>query len=117
MEPGLLTYNVKDWVVFGRNTFAPPFRISDALINEARLVRVIRGNSRLYAANQYVDLTGGDTLIMKSDNFVNNWASNEDGSLNQVIAFNLYADFIRHLYREQVPDWFNIEGKSTSVRL
>lgn len=106
MKPQLQTYDVKSWKVMGRNTFQPPVKISDQLINEARIVHVVRGRSHLFSANHRLELEAGDTLVMKADNFINHWQENEDNSSNQVIAFQLSADFLRHLYGNQMPEWF-----------
>lgn len=106
------TFKVKEWVVFGINTFEPPFRISDALINEARIVHVLHGQSRLHAANCSLNLKDGDTVVMKSDNFVNNWLANADGASNQVIAFQLSTPFLKHLYQNQLPAWFSKSQKA-----
>lgn len=98
MNNQLVTFKVKDWVVFGRTIFQPPHKISDALINEARIVYVVNGESKLYSANQYSELRSGDLLIMKTDNFINNWQMNKDSQLNEVIAFQLNSEFLKHLY-------------------
>ena len=105
MSSKLETYKVRDWVVFGRTEFKPPFKVSDALINEARIVHVAYGHSRLYSAHQYMELSTGDTLVMKADNFVNKWQENEGDELNQVIAFQLNAEFLRYMYHDQLPSW------------
>lgn len=99
-------YSIQEWRVFGRNRFRPPFKISDSLINEARIVYVVNGKARLYAANKYHDLRNDDLIIMKSDNFINNWYKNENDELNQVIVFQLPSDFLKFLYNDQVPSWF-----------
>lgn len=106
MPPELITFKVKDWVVFGLTTFLPPYRISDSLINEARIVHVVHGTSKLYAAEEWLTLDSGDTVVMRSDNFVNQWMKNEDGQLNKVIAFQLNAQFLKQLYSGQLPSWF-----------
>ena len=72
MSADLEIYRVKEWPVFGRRTFDPPFKLSETLVNEARIVHVVAGRSRLYSANQFTELQPGDTLIMKTDSFVNN---------------------------------------------
>jgi len=99
-------YNVKDWRVFGRNLFKPPFKFSDSLINEARIAYVVNGSTRIYSANQYFDLKNDDLFIMKSDNFINNWNENPNDELSYVIAFQLTADFLKYLYEDQLPPWF-----------
>lgn len=105
------TFKVQEWVVFGINTFKPPLRVSDALINEARIVHVVHGQSRLHAAKHSINLQDGDTVVMKSDNFVNNWQSNEESKYNQVIAFQLNTDFLKHLYQNKLPNWFSEGAK------
>ncbi len=106
MANKLEAYSVEKWTVFGRTTFLPPHKVSDALVNEARIVHVINGNSRLHSANQYTDLRSGDTLVMKSDNFVNNWHSNESNEANQVIVFQLSTAFLQYIYGDRIPEWF-----------
>ena len=106
MPNRLETYKVKEWTVLGRNFFKPPFRVSDALINEARIVYVVNGRSKLYSANEFTELFPGDTLIMKTDNFVNQWLANETDELNQVIVFQLNSALLHHLYEQKIPEWF-----------
>ena len=106
MRNRLSTYKVKDWVVLGKTIFEPPFKIADKLINEARIVHVVNGKSKLYAASQFIELQNADTLIMKSDNFINNWQANASGELNEVIVFQLTSDLLKHIYQNQLPNWF-----------
>ena len=106
MNTQLNTYKIKDWVVLGRTFFKPPFKVSDTLINEARIVHVVYGHSKLYAANQYTEIEAGDTFIMKSDNFINNWFENQSDNLNEVIVFQLTSDLLKQIYQHQVPEWF-----------
>ncbi len=107
-------YKVNEWIVLGRNTFKPPFRISDALVNEARIVHVVKGRAKLFSANKFVELKPNDTLVMKADNFVNNWFKNKDNSNNQVIVFSLTSDYLRYIYNNQLPEWHNSTKDSTT---
>ena len=59
-----------------------------------------------------MDLSNGDTLIMKSDNFVNNWIAQASGEMTQVIVFQLSADFLEFLYDHKLPDWFQKQGST-----
>ncbi len=99
-------FKVKDWTVLGCIEFTPPFQASDSLINEARIVHAVEGRSKLYSANQYIELNSGDTLILKSDNFVNNWQKNDADTSNKVIIFQLNAEFLKHLYDNRLPVWY-----------
>ncbi len=110
----LESYKLQNWTVLGRTRFTPPFKISDSLINEARIVHVVNGSSRLYSASQFHELSNGDTYIMKSDNFVNRWSVNEDGSDNEVIVFQLTSDLLYYLYGTELPEWFS-QKKNVSV--
>ena len=106
MPNQLRTFSIKDWVVLGRNRFKPPFKISDNLINEARIVHVVKGRSVLHAANQQISLNDGDTIIMKADNFINNWMANTTEELNVVIAFQLTSDLLKEVYQSNLPQWY-----------
>lgn len=102
----LKTFSIKDWIVLGRTAFLPPKKISDELINEARIVYVVNGESRLYSANKVVELKTGDTLIMKIDNFINNWQENAEGEKTVVIVFQLSSALLHYLYNNDLPGWF-----------
>lgn len=106
MNKQLSTYKIKDWIVLGRTFFKPPFKVADTLINEARIVHVVYGHSKLYAANQYTEVRTGDTIIMKSDNFINNWFENQSDSFNEVIVFQLTSDMLKQIYQYRIPDFF-----------
>lgn len=116
MEKRIETFDVKKWKVFGRNTFPPPFKVSDALINEARIVYVVQGMSRLHTANKYYTLKSGDLLIMKTDNFINNWHKSNQNEFCQIIAFQFTTEFLNDLYNNELPKWFTKdEGECQSV--
>lgn len=100
------TYCINDWTVLGRTFFKPPFKVSDQLINEARIVHIVKGNSNLYAANQFTSLQSGDTMIMKSDNFINNWLAMDAESVNEIIVFQLTSEMLKNVYSNQLPQWF-----------
>ena len=110
----LSTYKYKEWVVLGRTRFKPPFKITDTLINEARIVHVVKGHSNLYAANQCIELCADDTIIMKSDNFINSWLPNETDHLNEVIVFQLTSDMLKQIYNHHLPSWF-IESSKEQI--
>ena len=44
---------------------------------------------------------------MKADNFVNSWLENPEGQMNTVVVFQLNGEFLQHLYKNQLPSWFN----------
>jgi len=106
LKPKMELYHYKEWMVCGRNVFTPPLKFSDNLSNEARIVHIVKGRSRLYSANHVWDLKTGDTLIMKSDNFINTWLENKDGSANKIIGFRLEASLLNAIYHGSLPAYF-----------
>ena len=112
MSAELKTYKIKDWIVLGKTSFSPPRKISDSLVNEARIVHVNQGNSLLYSANQQVSLTNNDTLIMKTDNFINNWSAHPNNENTTVLVFQLTSDLLHFLYNNNLPEWFSTSSKT-----
>ncbi|MBB6463750.1 AraC family transcriptional regulator [Flammeovirga kamogawensis] len=102
-------FAIKDWIVLGKTEFLPPKKITDELLDEARIIHVVNGNSHLYSANKDIKLTKGDTLIMKTDNFINTWQENGVDENTIVIVFQLTAALLQFLYNNDLPHWF-IEG-------
>ncbi|AZQ65376.1 AraC family transcriptional regulator [Flammeovirga pectinis] len=102
----LIKYSIKDWVVLGKIEFLSPKKITDELIDEARIVYVVNGESHLYSANKDIELITGDTLIMKTDNFINTWLENPNNETTVVIVFQLTSALLHHIYNNDLPNWF-----------
>lgn len=112
MARNLVTFKIEDWVVLGRLKFSPPYKASDQLINEARIVYVLNGSSKLHSANQSFSLKSGDIFIMKTDNFINDWVG-ETSEEFEIIVFQLQAELIRTLYKNDVPNWLQPSNSSS----
>ena len=54
---------------------------------------------------------------MKPDLFINDWRVNHDEGLNQVIVFNLSADFLQYLYHNQLPEWLETKKQDQPIPL
>lgn len=98
--------NHQDQTLLGRAILQPPFKASDALKNEARFVHVVNGNSKLYAPNGHTHLVSGDSIIMKCENFVNDWSTNADDSPTEVIVVHFTPQLLEIIYEGQVPEVF-----------
>ncbi len=94
--------------------FEPPLRYQDSLVNEARIVHVVQGRSTLICANNVLNLSPGDTVLLKSDNFVNNWHALEDSSLVEIMGFQLTSSILQAVYSEQVPSQFSASTNRVS---
>lgn len=105
-------FKLLDRVVFGRAAFNPPFKASSPLENEARFVHVVNGTSRLHAPQDRIDLQMGDNVLMRCENFVNNWMKNEDGAPSEVLIFHLYPEVLKHIYDDQLPDFLTASSSA-----
>ncbi|MCJ8292320.1 MAG: helix-turn-helix transcriptional regulator [Crocinitomicaceae bacterium] len=110
MSNSLSTFSLGKHVVLGRTFFTPPRKISDALRNEARIVHVVKGHSRLHSADQTMEISSGDSFIMKCDNFVNDWLPNIDNTQNEVIVFQFNPDLFREIYEQKTPTYLSKTG-------
>lgn len=86
-----------------RATFVPPHKFHSPLDNEARFVHVIHGRSTMHFPTKQVQLTSGDSIIIKCGNLVNHWHENEDGSANKIISFQLFPNVLQYIYHEDLP--------------
>ncbi|MDG1332996.1 MAG: AraC family transcriptional regulator [Crocinitomicaceae bacterium] len=107
MSTSLPTFSLGKHTVLGRTFFTPPRKISDALSNEARIVLVVNGQSKLYSADRVLEIQSGDSFIMKCDNFVNCWEENPDGEPNEVIVFQFNPELFREIYEQKTPSKLN----------
>ncbi len=88
-------------------TFDPPLRAQDDLKNEARVVFFINGRSKLFTPTESLSLQSGDCMIMKCDNFVNDWDVNVDNSQSQIITFRLSPQVLEKIYNNKLPEIFS----------
>ena len=95
-----------DKTVFGRAQFKPPFKAHSALYDEARFVTIVKGNTKLYVPNNRIDLSSSDSILMKCDNFVNNWLPNEDDQPSEVIVTHFYPEVLQYIYNNNIPSFF-----------
>jgi AraC-like DNA-binding protein len=96
-------FTFNDKTVLGRAIFQPPFKISSPQENEARFVHVIHGTARLHAPTTEFELSCGDSILMKSDNFVNDYRENPDHGPSEVIIVQLHPEIIKSIYRDGLP--------------
>ena len=83
-------FKLEEQTLFGHLRFIPPFKANSAMQDEARFVHIKHGRSRLYSPNDRFDLKTGDSLLMKCENFVNNWFENEGEATNEIFVFHFY---------------------------
>lgn len=102
-------FKLLDKVVLGRAVITPPFRASSTLEKEARFVYINKGQSSLIAPVNRQDLSAGDSVIMKCEKFVNNWAKNEEGEAEAII-FHFFPDVLQYIYGDQLPEEFKFSG-------
>jgi AraC-like DNA-binding protein len=102
-----LQFDLLGKTVLGNLVFTPPFKASSALHNEARFMHVVRGKSRLYSPEGQLDLVTGDSVLMRCENFVNNWLENEGDENNEVVVFQLYPEILDYVYDGKIPALFS----------
>ncbi|MEL6850636.1 MAG: AraC family transcriptional regulator [Bacteroidota bacterium] len=96
-------FEIQGKPVLGKLIFRPPFKGSDSFKQEARLVHVVRGQSRLYAPRDQYQLTTGDTILMRCENFVNNWLEVGDEDPNEIVVMHIYEDVLAQVYGDHIP--------------
>lgn len=97
------SFNILDKVVLGKAMFKPPYKFNSPLDYEARFVHVVNGHSNIISPRGKIALKSGDSLIMKSGNFVNHWMENKDDSETAIIVFQLFPDILQHIYNNKLP--------------
>lgn len=96
-------FKYKGDTVIGRRQFNAPFTYNDSLVNEARLVHVLKGHSTLICAGKIIALKPGDTLLMTADNFINQWREEANENAVDFIGLRLTQSLMQQLYQGQLP--------------
>ncbi|KZN61243.1 helix-turn-helix domain-containing protein [Pseudoalteromonas luteoviolacea] len=94
--------------VMGLRKFNAPYTYQDGLVNEARIVHVFKGQSSLICAGKAFSLSAGDTLLMKSDNFINRWQESDQGNTVEFAGVRLTQSFVQQLYLDSLPSRVNV---------
>lgn len=110
-------FKVQGQMVLGRRQFSAPFSFQDSLINEARIIHVIRGYSSLVCAGKTLSLKPGTTLLMKADNFINQWHVRDDEDAVDIIGFRLTQNLLQRLYPQGLPAPFSGSPKTNSRKI
>ncbi len=97
------TFKIGNDVVLGHIRFKPPYFASEPLENEARIVFVRSGHSRLHSASQVLSIKPGDAFIMRCEKFVNSWQANENGAYNELLVFKLSPSVLDKVYQQKLP--------------
>ncbi|WP_444912931.1 helix-turn-helix domain-containing protein [Microbulbifer sp. PAAF003] len=107
-----VVFKIQGKMVVGQRKFRAPLSYQDRLVDEARLVYVISGCSTLVCGDESLTLSPGATVLMKTDNFINQW--HEDGINNEInfIGFRLTSELLQRLYPSGMPDVFGNNGES-----
>lgn len=93
----------KNQTVWGIKTFSAPMTYQDSLVNEVRLLHVIKGNSSLVCSGKTLSLKAGDTLLMKADNFINQWLEQDGKNAVEFIGFRFTRSLVQELYQNEFP--------------
>lgn len=96
-------FTLQSKTVLGRAIFQPPFKISSPQEKEARFVHVIHGTARLHAPTTEFEMSCGDSLLMKCNNFVNDYRENPDKGPSEIIIVQLHPEIIKSIYKDGLP--------------
>ncbi|NLR94557.1 helix-turn-helix domain-containing protein [Flammeovirga agarivorans] len=73
------------------------------LDNQARLIYVYRGKSKIISSTDLIHINGGDMLLMRCGQFVNHWLENNEEEPYEVIAFQLLPNVLQDVYNNELP--------------
>lgn len=108
-------FKLLDKIVLGNAQFKPPFKAGLSMTGEARFVHIVHGHTILYAPTKKFELHTGDSVIMKCENFLNNWLENENGENSEVIVLPLYPEVIKYVYDDQIPTLFSTKNEDRTT--
>ena len=97
-------FQISNKTILGKAKFVAPHKFQSPLDNEARYVHVINGHSNIIYSLGKMNLKSGDSLIMKSGNFINNWLQTEDGSKTEIFVFQFFPDVLREIYENKLAE-------------
>lgn len=95
-------------VVLGKLIINPPYEVNfETLHEEARIVYVLKGKSKLTTPTNTIYLTKGDLVIISSGNIVNNWIESEEFDHIEVIIFRLFPGLVEKIYKDNLSNIIN----------
>lgn len=107
-------YQLDNFTVFERVTFAPPFKPSVTYEQEACFIYSLSGNGISYGGLDSDRIVTGESVLMKCGSFVNHWQNTDDGDPCEIIAIHVTPEILNKIYAHKLPDFLKSEGKISS---
>lgn len=95
-----IVHKIKDKIVLANLVLEPPFEVNlESLVDEARILYVVKGQSILRTPINTLHIHTGDSIIMNSGNIVNNWREHAGSKTAEVILIRLFPEMIKDIYK------------------
>ncbi len=102
-------FNLFDHLLLEKVIICPPFSAPGVMSNEACFLYAIRGNSRVYSAEEEYTLSTNEGVVMKCGIYLNHWLENEGKDTCEAIAVHFKPEVLRKIYEKELPPFFEIK--------
>ncbi len=98
-------FDLYNKMIFERAVLKAPFKVPNAMPNEACFLYVLEGSQRVHSANHKELLKQKDAVLMKCGMYFGEWLSSADYKQCEAIAVHLYPEVLKKIYESEIPDF------------
>lgn len=91
--------------ILERIVFTPPIKKTNVMQNEACFLYSINGQSSLYSADQKVELTSNDGVVLKCGSYLQNHYKTQDENPYDTIAIHFNPEVLKLIYKNELPEF------------
>lgn len=98
-------FDMYNKMIFEKVVLNPPFKVPNAMPNEACFLYVCEGQQRLSSAVQHTTLKSKDAVLMKCGMYFGEWLASSTYKQCEAIAVHLYPEVLKKVYEFEIPDF------------
>lgn len=107
-------FDMYNKMIFEKVVLNPPFKVPNAMPNEACFLYLCEGKQLIYSATQQTTLNSKDGVLMKCGMYFGEWLSSSTYTQCEAIAVHLYPEVLKKIYESEIPDFVKNYRKVTN---
>jgi AraC-like DNA-binding protein len=98
-------FSLLEKCILERIVFIPPIKKSSVMENEACFLYSVNGQSSLYSANQKMELSSKDGVVLKCGSYLQNHYKSSDDKPYEKIAIHFHPEVLKLIYKDDLPEF------------
>lgn len=111
-------FDMNDKAVFEKLLIKHPLKGEASFGNSACFLYTKSGNSKIYSANETIDINPKESVLLRCGNYVNNYVDKKNEQTSEVYAVHLHYDVLKDVFKNDIPAYLKAnDQKQYAVKL